>query len=46
MLRFENLAFLEKGVYLSVFYSLCYVRDISTDMSVEQVKKEKDPVPE
>ena len=46
MLRLENLAFLEKGVYLSVCYYLCYNKDISTDMSEEQVAEERDPVPE
>ena len=29
--------------YLSVFYCLCYVKDISTDMSEEQVSEERDP---
>ena len=32
-----------KGVYLSVFYCLCYVTDISTYMSEEQVAEERDP---
>ena len=31
-----------KGVYLSVFYCLCYVKDISTDMSEDQVSEERD----
>ena len=34
-----------KGVYLSVFYCLCYVTDISTDMSEDQVAEERDPDP-
>ena len=29
-----------KGVYLSVFYCLCYVTDIYTDMSEDQVAEE------
>ena len=29
-----------KGVYLSVFYCLCYIQDISTDMSEDQVSEE------
>ena len=29
-----------KGVYLSVFYCLCYVKDISTDMWEDQVSEE------
>ena len=32
-----------KGIYFSVFYFLCYVMDISTDMSEDQVAKERDP---
>ena len=32
-----------KGVYLSVFYYLCYDTDISTDMSEDQVAEEIDP---
>ena len=27
----------ERGMYLSVFYSLCYVKEISMDMLEEQV---------
>ena len=34
-----------KGMYLSVFYCLCYVTDISTDMSEDQVAEERDPDP-
>ena len=34
---------LGKGIYLPVFYCLCYVKDISTDMSEGQVPKERDP---
>ena len=30
------------GVYLSVFYCLCYEMDVSTDMSEEQVSEERD----
>ena len=32
-----------KGMYLSVFYCLCYVKNISTDMSEDQVVEERDP---
>ena len=32
-----------KGMYLSVFYCLCYAKDISTDMSEDQVTEEIDP---
>ena len=32
-----------KGMYLHVFYFLCYVTDISTDMLEDQVAEEKDP---
>ena len=32
-----------KGMYLSVFYCLCYDTDISTDMLEEQVAEERDP---
>ena len=32
-----------KVVYLSVFYFFCYEMDISTDMSEEQVSKERYP---
>ena len=32
-----------KVVYLSVFYCLCYAKDISTDMSEDQVAEERDP---
>ena len=32
-----------KGVYLSVFYCLCYEMDIFTDMSEEQVSEERYP---
>ena len=32
-----------KGMYLSVFYCLCYDTDISTDISEEQVVEERDP---
>ena len=30
-----------KGMYLSVFYCLCYDMDISTDMSEDQVAEER-----
>ena len=30
-------------MYLYVFYCLCYVTDISTDMSEDQVAEERDP---
>ena len=32
-----------KVMYLYVFYFLCYVKDISTDMLEEQVTEERDP---
>ena len=32
-----------KGMYLSVFYCLCYDTNISTDMSEDQVAEERDP---
>ena len=32
-----------KGMYLSVFYCLCYDTDISTDILEEQVVEERDP---
>ena len=32
-----------KGVYLSVFYCLCYVKDISTDIPEDQVSEERYP---
>ena len=32
-----------KGMYLSVFYCLCYHTDISTDISEDQVAEEIDP---
>ena len=31
------------GLYLSVFYCLCYEMDVSTDMSEGQVSEERDP---
>ena len=33
----------EKGMYLYVFYCLCYVKDISTYMSEDQVAEDRDP---
>ena len=32
-----------KFMFLSVFYCLCCVKDISTDMSEDQVAEERDP---
>ena len=32
-----------KGMHLSMFYCLCYVKDISTYMSEEQVSEQRDP---
>ena len=32
-----------KGMYLSVFYCLCYDKDISTDMQEDQVAEERYP---
>ena len=31
------------GIYLYVFYCLCYGMDVSTDMSEDQVWEERDP---
>ena len=31
-----------KGVYLSMFYCLCYSKDISTDMSEDQVAEDRE----
>ena len=31
----------ERGMYFSVFYCLCYVKEISTDMLEEQVSEER-----
>ena len=31
-----------KGMYLSIFYSLCYDKDVSTDMLEDQVSEERD----
>ena len=42
ILRLENLACLEKGMCLYIFYCLCYVKEISTDMLEEQVAEEID----
>ena len=33
----------ERGMYLSVFYCFCYVREMSTDLSKDQVSEEIDP---
>ena len=33
----------QRGMYLPVFYLLCYVLDISTYMLEEQVSEERDP---
>ena len=30
------------GLYLSLFYCLCYIKDMSTDLSEEQVLEERD----
>ena len=32
-----------KGMYMSVFYCFCYVKDVSTDMSEDQEAEERDP---
>ena len=32
-----------KGMYLSVFYCLCYAKYLSTDISEYQVAEERDP---
>ena len=39
----EEASTFEKGMYFSVFYFLCYVKDISTDMLEEQVLEERYP---
>ena len=31
-----------RGVYLSVFYCLCYVKEMPTDLSEEKVSEERD----
>ena len=33
----EEPCIFKRGMYLSVFYFLCYVKDISTDMSEKQI---------
>ena len=33
----------EKGIYFYLFYCLCYVKDISTDMLEEQVSEDRYP---
>ena len=32
----------ERGMYFSVFYCLCYLKEISTDMLEEQVLEDRD----
>ena len=32
----------ERGLYLFVFYCLCYVKEISTDMSEDKVLEDRD----
>ena len=32
-----------RGMYLSVFYCLCYVKEMSTDLLEEWVSEERDP---
>ena len=32
-----------KGMHFSIFYCLCYVKGISTDISEDQVAEERDP---
>ena len=39
----EEPCMFEIGMYLSVFYCLCYVKGISTDMLEEQASEERDP---
>ena len=36
----EETCMLERGVYFSVFYCLCYVKEISTDMLEKMVSEE------
>ena len=38
----ESASMFERGMFFSVFYFLCYVKEISTDMSEEQVLEERD----
>ena len=33
----------ERGIYFSMFYFVCYVKNISTGMSEEEVLKDRDP---
>ena len=39
----EEPCMFQRGMHLLVFYCLCYVMDISTDMLEEQVSEERDP---
>ena len=43
ILRLENLSFKKNVIYLSIFYCLFYVKDISTDILEEQLLEEIDP---
>ena len=39
----EEPCMIENGMYLSIFYCLCYVEEISTDILEEQMSEERDP---
>ena len=39
----EEGSMFERGMYLYVFYCLCFVNDISTDIFEEQLLEERDP---
>ena len=39
----EGYAMFEKGIFLNIFYFLCFVEDVSQDMVEKQMMKEIDP---
>ena len=39
----KEICMFESGMYNSMFYCLCYFKEISTDMLEEQVSEERDP---
>ena len=38
----EEAHIFERGIYFSVFYCLCYVKEILTDILEEQIPEERD----
>ena len=38
----EEVQMFERGMHVYLFYCLCYVKEISTDMLEEQVSEERD----